>query len=129
MIKNHVFPIKNEVLSDETLFHWIGRLFRRIGPRVTLGRTLSKINDPILKKHPVDVAIVTPFSSSPRLVAAASARPSYMAKGAEKIKFDRYPRVNLVPFYPGDHRAPWIPCREVHQLPRERRRPPLARHP
>ena len=40
----------------------------------------------------IDVAIVTPFSSSPGLIAAASARPGNM----EKIKFERYPLINLV---------------------------------
>ena len=38
----------------------------------------------------IDVAIVTLFSSSPGLISAASARPGFMAKSAEKIKFDRY---------------------------------------
>ena len=57
----------------------------------------------------LDVAIVSPFSSCPALVAAASTRPRHMAKTAEKIKFDRYPHVNLVPFIlettgrPGHH--------------------------
>ena len=45
----------------------------------------------------VDVAIVTPFSYSPGLISAASARPGYMAKRAEKTKFDRHPHINLVP--------------------------------
>ena len=70
----------------------------------------------------VDVATVTPFSSGPGLVAAASARPGYMAKRAEKIKFDRYPHTNLVPFMP-----PWIPCQEVHQhLMKDADHPSLA---
>ena len=46
----------------------------------------------------LDVAIVSPCSSSPALIAAASKRPGHMAKRAEKIKFDRYPHVNFVPF-------------------------------
>ena len=46
----------------------------------------------------LDVANGTPFSSSPALIAAASTRPGHMAKRAEKVKFDRYPHVNLVPF-------------------------------
>ena len=54
----------------------------------------------------LDAAIASPFSSCPALVAAASTRPGHMAKTAEKIKFDRYPHVNLVPFgtgRPGHH--------------------------
>ena len=35
------------------MFLWIGPLFRRIGPRVSLIRTFSKTNAPIPKKHPV----------------------------------------------------------------------------
>ena len=46
----------------------------------------------------LDVAINSPFSSSPALIAAASKRPGDMAKRAEKVKFDRYPHVNFVPF-------------------------------
>ena len=46
----------------------------------------------------LDVAIVSPLSSSPALIAAANRRPSHMAQRAEKGKFDRYPHVNLVPF-------------------------------
>ena len=41
------------VLFSETVFLWIGPLFRRIGPRVSLIRTFSKTNAPIPKKHPV----------------------------------------------------------------------------
>ena len=37
------------------------------------------------------------LSSNPGLISAASALPSYMAKRAEKIKFDRHPHINLVP--------------------------------
>ena len=44
----------------------------------------------------LDVASVSPFSSSPALIAAASTRPSHMAKRAEKVKFDRNRHVNLV---------------------------------
>ena len=54
----------------------------------------------------LDAAIVSPFSSCPALVAAASTRPGHMAKTAEKIKFNRYPHVYLVPFgtgRPGHH--------------------------
>ena len=45
---------------------------------------------------------------------AASARPGYMAKREEKNKFDRYPRINLVPFIlestgrPGYHARKFI---------------------
>ena len=41
------------VLFSETVFLWIGPLFRRIGPRVSQDRTFSKTNAPIPKKHPV----------------------------------------------------------------------------
>ena len=57
----------------------------------------------------LDVAIVSPFSSNPSLVAAASTRPGHMAKRAEKTHFDRYPHRHLVPFIlettgrPGHH--------------------------
>ena len=48
----------------------------------------------------LDVAIVSPFPSSPVLIAAASTGPIHNAKRTEKVKFDRYPHVNLVPFIP-----------------------------
>ena len=57
----------------------------------------------------LDVSIVAPFSCNPSLVSAASTRPGHMAKRAEKVKFDRYPHINLVPFIlettggPGPH--------------------------
>ena len=59
-------------------------------------------------------AIVTTFSSKPTLIAAASTRPGHMAKRAEKVKFDRYPHTNLVPFIlettgrPGHHAKKFI---------------------
>ena len=46
----------------------------------------------------IDTAVVTPFSANAGLIATASTRPGYMAKREEKKKFDRYPRINLVPF-------------------------------
>ena len=62
----------------------------------------------------MDTAIVSPFSSSISLMTAASARPGYMAKREEKKKFERYPRINLVPFIleatgrPGYHAQKFI---------------------
>ena len=44
------------------------------------------------------VAIVSPFSNNPTLIATASTGPSHMSKRAAKVKFDRYSHVNLVPF-------------------------------
>ena len=58
-----------------------------------------------------DTAVVTPFSSNAGLISADSAR---MAKREEKKKFDRYPRINLVPFVleatgrPGYHAQKFI---------------------
>ena len=55
-----------------------------------------------------------PFSSNISLMTAASARPGYMAKREEKKKFERYPRINLVPFIleatgrPGYHARKFI---------------------
>ena len=46
----------------------------------------------------IDTAVVRPFSSNAGLTSSASARPGCMAKREEKKKFDRYPRINLVPF-------------------------------
>ena len=46
----------------------------------------------------IDTAIVTPFSSSPGLISAASGRPGYMAKREETTKIGRYSRINLAPF-------------------------------
>ena len=43
MLKNTSFLGTNrEVLSGETLFHRIGPVFRRIGPRVSPDRTFSR---------------------------------------------------------------------------------------
>ena len=62
----------------------------------------------------IDTAVVTPFSANAGLIAAASTRPGYMAKREEKKKFDRYPRINLVPFIlettgrPGYHAQKFI---------------------
>ena len=39
-------------LSGETVFLRIGPLFHQVGPRVSLNRTFSKTNAPILKIHP-----------------------------------------------------------------------------
>ena len=75
----------------------------------------------------LDVAVVAPFSSNPALVAAASTRPGYMAKRAEKTKFDRYPHVNLAPFIlettggPGHHAKKFI-----SNLMKDAGNPPLA---
>ena len=61
----------------------------------------------------VDTVILTPFSSNAGLISAAT-RPGYMAKREEKKKFDRYPRINLVPFIlestgrPGYHARKFI---------------------
>ena len=41
------------VLFSETVFLWIGPLFRRLRPPVSPERTFSKTNAPILTKHPV----------------------------------------------------------------------------
>ena len=75
----------------------------------------------------LDVSIVAPFSCNPSLVSAASTKPGPMAKRAEKIKFDRYPHVNLVPFIlettgrPGPHAKKFI-----SYLLRDADNPPLA---
>ena len=53
-------------------------------------------------------------SCNPSLVSAASTEPGFMAKRAEKTKFDRYPHINLVPFIlettfrPGPHARKFI---------------------
>ena len=55
-----------------------------------------------------------PFSSSPSLIATASKRPGHMAKRAEQVKLERYPHVNLVPFFletagrPGYHAKQFV---------------------
>ena len=62
----------------------------------------------------IDTAVVTPFSANMGLMTAASARPGHMAKREEKKKFDKYPRINLVPFIlettgrPGFHAQKFI---------------------
>ena len=62
----------------------------------------------------IDTAIVAPFSSNIGLMTAASGRPGFMAKREEKKKFDRYPRINLIPFIlettgrPGYHAQKFI---------------------
>ena len=62
----------------------------------------------------LDVSIVAPFSCNPSLVSAASTKPEFMAKRAEKTRFDRYPHINLVPFIlettgrPGPHARKFI---------------------
>ena len=67
------------------------------------------------------------FSCNPSLVSAASTKPGLMAKRAEKNKFDRYPRINLVPFTlettdrPGPHAKKFI-----SYLLRDADNPPLA---
>ena len=47
------FMGRTNLTLSETVFLWIGPLFRRIGPRVSQDRTFSKTNAPIPKKHPV----------------------------------------------------------------------------
>ena len=78
------------------------RASRPCPPRVENGQAERARMDQVFDQNGVsthlDVAIVTPFSSSPALFAAASTRPGHMAKRAEKIIFDWYPHVNLVPF-------------------------------
>ena len=63
----------------------------------------------------LDVAIVSPFSCSPApSLQQPAPGPGHMAKRAEKIKFDRYPDVNFVPFIletagrPGYHAKKFI---------------------
>ena len=46
----------------------------------------------------IDVAIVSPYSADPTLMAAASAKPGHMARRAERSKFNRYPGHKLIPF-------------------------------
>ena len=75
----------------------------------------------------LDVSIVAPFSCNPSLVSAASTKPGFMAKRAEKTKFDRYPHINLVPFIlettgrPGPHARKFI-----NYLLRDADNPPIA---
>ena len=83
----------------------------------------------------LDVCIVAPFSCNPSLVSIASTKPGFMAKRAEKTKFDRYPHINLVPFIlettgrPGPHARKFISyfyCQMLttHQLLSETLGPP-----
>ena len=66
------------------------------------------------RPHCIDTAVVTPFSASAGLIASASTRPGFMAKREEKRKFDRDPRINLIPFIlestgrPGYHAQKFI---------------------
>ena len=76
----------------------------------------------------IDTAVVTPFSANAGLIAAASTRPSYMAKREEKKKFDRTPRINLVPFILETTGRPGLPCTKVHQTPIQRHGPPCNSH-
>ena len=46
----------------------------------------------------IDVSIVSPFSRKPDDLAAAARTPGYMAKLAERGKFNRYPGHKLIPF-------------------------------
>ena len=77
----------------------------------------------------LDVAIVSPFSSCLVLSAAASTRPGHMAKRAGKTKFDRYPRVNLVPFITETTVRPGHHAKKVHQQPHEGRQQSATCHP
>ena len=78
------------------------------------GARMDIVFDLYGRTHKIDTAVVTPFSSSAGLIATASTRPGYMAKREEKKKFDRYPRINLVPFIlettgrPGYHAQKFI---------------------
>ena len=62
----------------------------------------------------IDTAIVASLSSNIGLMTAASGRPGFMAKREEKKKFERYPRMNLIPFIlkttgrPGYHARKFI---------------------
>ena len=62
----------------------------------------------------LDVAIVAPFSTDPGMLAAAAVKPGYMARRAERGKFNRYPGHRLVPFVlettgrPGQHAKKFI---------------------
>ena len=86
--------------------------------RVVNGQTEHARMDLVFNLHGsityLDVSIVAPFSCNPSLVAAASTKPGLMAKRAEKVKFDRYPHINLVPFIlettgrPGSHAKKFI---------------------
>ena len=75
----------------------------------------------------LDVVIGGHLSSNPALVAAASTRPGHMAKRAEKSKFERYPRIDLVPFilettgHPRHHAKKFI-----SNLMKDADNPPLA---
>ena len=66
------------------------------------------------RPHYIDTAVVTPFSANADLLASASTRPGFMAKREEKRKFDRYHRINLIPFIlestgrPGYHALKFI---------------------
>ena len=46
----------------------------------------------------LDVAIVPPYSADPTLMAAVAAKPGYMARRAERGKFNRYHGHKLIPF-------------------------------
>ena len=59
---------------------------------------------------------------------AASTRPGHMAKRAEMVKFDRYPKRQPCPFHPGDHRPPWIQRQEVLLQPLAGRRQSTTCH-
>ena len=75
----------------------------------------------------IDTAIVTPFSSNAGLTLAASARPGYMAKREEKKKFDRYPRINLVPYIPESTGRPGYHARKfIKHLYDDTDHPPTA---
>ena len=58
--------------------------------------------------------IVAPFYSNIGLMTAASGRPGFLSKREEKKKFERYPRINLIPFIlettgrPGYHAQKFI---------------------
>lgn len=99
--------------------------------RVVNGQTERARMDLVFNLHGaltyLDVSIVAPFSCNPSLVAAASTKPGHMAKRAEKVKFERYPNINLVPFIlettgrPGSHARKFI-----KYLMRDADNPPIA---
>ena len=70
--------------------------------RVVNGKTEHARMDPVFNLNGsityLEVSIVAPFSCNPSLVSAASTKPGFMAKRAEKTKFDKYPHINLIPF-------------------------------
>ena len=73
----------------------------------------------------LDVAIVSPFSSSPALIAAASKRPGTWPRELRRANLTDI-HSSPCPVHPGDLRPPWLPPaawlprQKVHQQPDER---------